>query len=293
LEANGLQDEILRFEDATIERLIRGYTREAGLRNLERMLDAVCRKVAAKVAAGSGESYMVTAEMLEEFLGPVQHLPGLADKKPEVGVAIGLAWTPDGGDILSIESTQMRGKGNVTITGQLGNVMQESVRAAISYVRSRCVELEIDPEVLDRCDLHIHFPEGAIPKDGPSAGVAVATALASLLTDRPVWHNIAMTGELTLRGKVLPVGGIKEKVLAAYRAGIEKVILPELNRKDLHDVPAEVLKKIQFIFAENVDEVFRQALATIILPRPEERRKKHTSGTGGGDKAEKDNHPPK
>jgi ATP-dependent Lon protease len=288
LEANGLQRSHLCFEETAIQAIISGYTREAGLRNLERALDAVCRKVAAKVAAGACDGVCVTPEMLEEFLGPVQYIQDVADKKPEIGVALGLAWTPDGGDILSIESTQMRGKGNVTITGQLGSVMQESVRAAMSYVRSRCADLEIDPEAFDRCDIHIHFPEGAIPKDGPSAGITVATALASLLTDRPVWHNIAMTGELTLRGKVLPVGGIKEKVLAAYRAGVEKVILPAQNRKDLVDVPAEVVKKIEFIFVEAVDEVLQQALATIILPRSEERRKKRVAAPVGEDRRGKD-----
>lgn len=269
LEANGLSYETLVIEDVAIEDIIRGYTREAGLRNLERNLDAVCRKTASRVASGSTQGCCVTPEMLEEFLGPVQYLLETAEKSPEVGVATGLAWTPNGGDILSIESTRMRGKGHVTITGQLGSVMQESVQAAISYVRSKCNELEINPDLFEKYDLHVHFPEGSIPKDGPSAGITIATALASLFTNRPVWHDIAMTGEVTLRGKVLPVGGIKEKVLAAYRAGFTKVILPAKNRKDLHDVPVEIKEKMQFIFVENTDEVFRQALAKIIFPRQE------------------------
>lgn len=270
LESNGLTPELLSFDDTAISGIIHGYTREAGVRNLERNLDAVCRKVASRVAVGDATHRHVLPEMLEEFLGPIQFLREMAEKSPEVGVATGLAWTPSGGDVLSIETTRMRGKGKVTITGQLGQVMQESVQAAISYVRSRCGDLEINPDMFEKYDLHVHFPEGAIPKDGPSAGITIATALASLFTNRPVWHDVAMTGEVTLRGKVLPVGGIKEKVLAAYRAGITRVILPAKNKKDLHDVPEEIKGKLQFIFVENTDEVFRHALAKIILP-PQER----------------------
>jgi len=261
IDENGLTAELIGFEDEALVAIIRSYTREAGLRNLERQIGRICRKVARRVTEGRTEPVAVGPAVVRELLGPERFFSEAAERTDEPGVAVGLAWTPNGGDILFIEATRMSGKKGLTLTGSLGEVMKESAQAALSWVRSRATHLGIAPDFFDSSDLHLHVPAGAIPKDGPSAGVTIATALTSLLTDRPVRSTVAMTGEITLRGKVLPVGGIKEKVLAARRAGIETVILPRRNEKDLEDVPADVQASLRFVFADTIDDVLAHALA--------------------------------
>ena len=260
LEENGLGPDNLRFADDALQRIIRSYTREAGLRNLEREIGRVCRKVARAITEGRNEPVTCTADTAREYLGPERFFSEIAERTEDPGVAVGLAWTPDGGDILFIESTRMAGKKGLTLTGQLGDVMKESAQAAVSYVRSRADRLGIAPDFFETTDLHIHVPAGGVPKDGPSAGVTMTTSVASLLTGRPVRPNLAMTGEITLRGRVLPVGGIKEKVLAAKRAGIATVILPQRNEKDLEDVPPAVRDAMRFVFVETMDQVLDHAL---------------------------------
>jgi ATP-dependent Lon protease len=257
---NGLGALKIDFTPEAVSEVIRSYTREAGLRNLEREIGRICRKIARSITEGETPPERITPEMLQRFLGPPKFFSEAAERTQEPGVATGLAWTPNGGDILFIESTRMSGQKGVTITGSLGDVMKESAQAALSYVRSRAAQLGIAPDFFDKSDLHIHVPAGAIPKDGPSAGVTIAASLASLLSARPVRSDVAMTGEITLRGKVLPVGGIKEKVLAARRAGIKTVILPRRNERDLDDIPEEVRKEIEFVFVDTVDEVLGHAL---------------------------------
>jgi ATP-dependent Lon protease len=274
LEENGLTPQNLRFEDEALLRMIRAYTHEAGLRNLEREIGRVCRKVARAITEGRTDPVVLTADKVREYLGPERFFSEIAERTEEPGVAVGLAWTPNGGDILFIESTRMAGKKGLTLTGHLGEVMKESAQAALSYIRSRADRLGIPPDFFETADIHVHVPAGAIPKDGPSAGVTMATSLASLLTGRPVRPNLAMTGEITLRGKVMPVGGIKEKVLAAKRAGIEVVILPQRNEKDLEDVPASVRESMRFVFVETMDELLAHALE----PRPGEREARAASG---------------
>ncbi len=264
---HGLTDQQLRITDDAVQQMIRGYTYEAGLRRLEQQISTLCRKVAREVAEGRGKRTVVDAKDLEGYLGPVQYLPELAQHEDEVGIVTGLAWTPSGGEILFVEATRMRGKGELRITGQLGDVMRESAQAAMSYAQSKAELLSIDPEEFERFDIHIHIPSGAIPKDGPSAGVTITLALVSLMTGRPVRHDMAMTGEITLRGRVLPVGGVREKVLAAYRAGISKILLPSQNKKDLVDVPARILKKVQIIWIEEIGEVLAAALLKAPAPR--------------------------
>jgi ATP-dependent Lon protease len=260
LRENGLTPENLRFDDAALMLIIRAYTREAGLRNLEREIGRVCRKVARGITEGRREPVSGTVEKVREYLGPERFFSEVAEHTEEPGVAVALAWTPNGGDILFIESTRMAGKKGLTLTGQLGDVMKESAQAALSYIRSRADRLGIAPEFFENVDLHVHVPAGAVPKDGPSAGVTMATSLASLLTGRPVRPKLAMTGEITLRGRVLPVGGIKEKVLAAKRAGIETLILPRRNEKDLEDVPDAVRQALRFVFVDTMDELLERAL---------------------------------
>ncbi|PYS97235.1 MAG: endopeptidase La [Acidobacteria bacterium] len=257
---NGLKADEIAFEDAALARIISGYTREAGLRNLEREIATVCRKVARKRVEGERPRMPIREEDLAGYLGPVRVSREALEKAGPPGVAIGLAWTPFGGEILFVEATRMPGGKSLILTGQLGDVMRESAQAALSYVRSRAEELGIDGSFFARSDLHLHVPAGAIPKDGPSAGVTMATAIASLLTGRPCRPETAMTGEITLRGKVLPVGGIKEKVLAARRAGITRLILPAENEKDLQEIPKPALANLDFIFADTVDDVLRAAL---------------------------------
>jgi len=261
LDQNGLTPERLSFEDEAICRLIREYTHEAGVRNLEREISHICRKVAKKVAEdGDITPTVIQPEQITDYLGPQQFFWGTAEEKDEIGVATGVAWTEAGGDTTTIEVTLMDGKGNLTLTGQLGDVMKESAQAALSWVRSRAAQLDIDSGVFEKTDIHIHVPAGAIPKDGPSAGITMATALTSALTHRPVRKEVAMTGEITLRGRVLPIGGLREKVLAAHRAGIKTVILPKKNTKDLVEVPKDVLAALNFVYVEQMDEVLEVAL---------------------------------
>jgi ATP-dependent Lon protease len=269
ISENGLGNIKIEFTPDTVSEIIRSYTREAGLRNLEREIGRVCRKIARALTEGETAPERVTPDMLHRFLGPRKFFSEAAERTQEPGVATGLAWTPNGGDILFIESTRMNGQKGVTITGSLGDVMKESAQAALSYVRSRAAQLGIAPDFFEKSDLHIHVPAGAIPKDGPSAGVTIAASLASLLSARPVRSDVAMTGEITLRGKVLPVGGVKEKVLAARRAGIKTVILPRRNESDLEDIPEEARKEMAFVFVDTVDEVLRHALRDGVEPLPE------------------------
>jgi ATP-dependent Lon protease len=257
---NGLQEEHLSFTPEALQAMIAGYTREAGLRNLERTVARVCRKVARAHTEGRKEAVVVTPQNLADFLGPQIFVSEIAERTRIPGVATGLAWTPTGGEILFIEATRMRGKGGLTLTGHLGDVMKESAQAALSYIRSNATTLNVAEDFYERIDIHIHVPAGAIAKDGPSAGVAMVVALTSLLTNRRIKPAIAMTGEITLRGKVLPVGGIKEKVLAAARAGITTVILPQHNEKDVIDVPKEIREKMQFLFVEEIHEALAAAL---------------------------------
>ena len=261
IRENGLKRKQISFTRTVVRHIIREYTREAGVRNLERQIASVCRKVAKDVAAGHKKHRdIATLAQLVEMLGPKKFYSEVAERTTEPGVATGLAWTPTGGDVLFIEATQMGGSKGLILTGQLGDVMKESAQAALSYIRSHAAELGINSAFFSKRDLHIHVPAGAIPKDGPSAGVTLATALVSLLTGKPVRSNTAMTGEITLRGKVLPVGGIKEKVLAARRSGISRVILPGKNRDDIEEIPENVKKRLTFHFVDTLDEVFQLAI---------------------------------
>jgi ATP-dependent Lon protease len=266
IRENGLTAEHIAFVDEAILLVARSYTHEAGVRNLERELGRICRKVARAITEGHTGVTQITAQKVVELLGPEKYFSEVAERTMEPGVAIGLAWTPNGGDILFIEATRMAGKKGLTLTGHLGDVMKESAQAALSYVRSRADRLGIPADFFENCDLHIHVPAGATPKDGPSAGITMATALASLLSGRPVRSHLAMTGEITLRGRVMPIGGVKEKVLAARRAGVTTVILPRRNEKDLEDVPENVRKELQFHFVDTIDEVLDIALEPTAVP---------------------------
>lgn len=260
IKEHGLKTMNITFSEAALRKIIREYTREAGVRNLERQIASICRKVARQVVKNSDLAANVTVTSIEKYLGNPKFRFGTAEQKDQVGVTTGLAWTDTGGDILSIEVALIRGKGRLTLTGKLGDVMKESAQAGLTYVRSKADELGISKETLEDYDIHIHVPEGAIPKDGPSAGITMATSLASAMSGRPVRHDIAMTGEITLRGNVLPIGGLKEKTLAAHRAGIDTIILPIENKKDLEDIPANVKKKMRFILVSHMDEVLNTAL---------------------------------
>jgi ATP-dependent Lon protease len=268
-EAAGLEPGNLTLADEAIIHVIRHYTREAGVRNLEREIANISRKVARKVVK-EGKALQVTVgpDDVKEYLGVIKFRDTKAEEKNEVGLATGLAWTEVGGQILSIEATLMQGKGKLLLTGKLGDVMQESAQAAMSYVRSRCGQLGLHSDFYRHLDIHIHIPEGAIPKDGPSAGITLATALISALTKNPVRREVAMTGEITLRGKVLAIGGVKEKLLAAHRAGCRSVILPRDNEKDLADIPANIQQELAIRFVESMDEVLELALERKIEPRP-------------------------
>ena len=257
---NGLGNLKIEFTQETLQEIIRSYTREAGLRNLEREIARICRKIARSITEGESAPERITPDMLHRYLGPPKFFSEVAERTNEPGVATGLAWTPNGGDIIFIESTRMSGQKGLTLTGSLGDVMKESAQAALSYIRSRAERLGIAPDFFEKSDIHVHVPAGAIPKDGPSAGVTIAASLASLLIGRPVRSDVAMTGEITLRGKVLPVGGIKEKVLAARRAGITTIILPRRNESDLEDIPPEVRSELETFFVDTVDEVLAYAL---------------------------------
>jgi ATP-dependent Lon protease len=260
VKAHGLKRKQIPFRRPAIRRIIREYTREAGLRNLEREIGSVCRGVARKVAEGRDETFVIENDTLKEYLGNPRYTMDMAERTSIPGVATGMAWTPTGGDILFVEATKMPGKTSLVLTGQLGDVMKESAQAALSYIRSKACDLGLDEDFYKDVDLHIHVPAGAIPKDGPSAGVTLLAALASLLTAQAVKPKMAMTGEITLRGSVLPVGGIKEKVLAASRSGIRHVILPKENRNDLEDLPEKVRKQITFHEVSRMDEVLELAL---------------------------------
>ena len=275
LEQAGIQPDLLTFQDEAIRDIIQYYTREAGVRNLEREIGSVCRKVARKVVKGEAKDPVhITPENLADYLGVRRFRNMKSEERNEVGLTTGLAWTEAGGEILSTEATLMQGKGKLTLTGKLGDVMQESAQAAMSYVRSRTEVLGIPKDFYRHFDIHIHVPEGAIPKDGPSAGITMATTLVSALTRIPVRRDVAMTGEITLRGKVLPIGGVKEKLLAAHRAGITTIILPKENEKDLSEIPPEIQKSFAIHFVENMDEVLKVALASPVVsePRPASKR---------------------
>jgi ATP-dependent Lon protease len=260
-EANGLKEENIEFSDGALLMILRRYTRESGVRNLEREIAGVCRKAAVEVVKTDRNAHVkITSSSVPKFLGPPRFRYGIADIEPQIGVATGLAWTEMGGELLQVEVTIVPGRGKLTITGQLGEVMQESAQAAMSYVRSRADRIGLAPDFYHKIDIHIHLPEGAIPKDGPSAGITLATALVSALTKTPVRNDLAMTGEITLRGRVMPIGGLKEKVLAAHRGGIKMVLIPKENEKDIEEIPAPILKGVTLMMVEHMDDVLRNAL---------------------------------
>ncbi|MEJ5241808.1 MAG: endopeptidase La [Anaerolineales bacterium] len=272
MEENGIQDLKVEFDIEALKRIIREYTYEAGVRNLEREIGHICRKIARLKAEGKPYPERITPDLIEKFLDPPQYFPPEAERRDEVGVAQSLAWTENGGEVMVVEVAVLDGKGNLQMTGQLGEVMQESCQAALTYVKSRAAAFGIDYEVFDRMDIHIHLPEGAIPKDGPSAGITIATAMLSALTGRPVYHTVGMTGEITLRGRVLPIGGTREKVLAAHRAGLKTVILPEKNLKDLVDIPKAVRTDLKIVPVRHMDEVLKIALSDqVVVPPPRPR----------------------
>ncbi|HET92212.1 MAG TPA: endopeptidase La [Chloroflexi bacterium] len=260
LEEHGLDEYVINFTEGTLRTIIREYTYEAGVRNLDRKIAMVCRKIARHLAEGKSPPQRVTARSLSTHLGPPQFTHGLAEKQDDVGIATGVAWTEAGGDLMLVEVVLMPGKGNLTLTGQLGDVLQESAQAALSYARARSEDLGMDEDLFDKTDIHIHLPEGAIPKDGPSAGITIATALISALTGRAVHHDVGMTGEITLRGRVLPIGGLREKMLTAHRSGLKTIIIPERNKKDLVEIPRKVKRGIRTVLVEQMDEVLEVAL---------------------------------
>ncbi len=260
LKEHGLSESNLKITEDVMYKIIRDYTREAGVRNLERELATLCRKTARKIVQNKQGKVRITPQNLKTYLGIPRYRYGVAEKDHEVGLSTGLAWTETGGDIMGIEASLMKGKGTLTLTGKLGEVMRESAQAGFSYIRSKAQMLQIEEGFHDKYDIHIHIPEGAIPKDGPSAGIAMATAMVSALSNRAVRKDVAMTGEITLRGRVLAIGGVKEKVLAAHRGGIHTVILPLDNRKDMEEIPQNVQKEMSFIFVEHMDEVLKVAL---------------------------------
>lgn len=260
IAANGVTMAKAKFSDTVLHHIIRDYTREAGVRSLERKIGAVCRKVGKSLLLGDKTPLTVSVKNLEKLLGPARFFDTKLSKNDEIGIVTGLAWTQVGGEVLETEAVAVKGKGQLTLTGQLGDVMKESAEAGVTYIRRRADDLGLAEDFYTKTDLHIHLPEGAIPKDGPSAGITMATAIASALTGKAVHHDIAMTGEITLRGTILPVGGIKEKVLAAHRAGIKKILLPVDNKRDMVDVPRSVQEDVQFVFVQSMDEVLSQAL---------------------------------
>jgi ATP-dependent Lon protease len=262
LEEHGLSPKELRFSDGAIRGIIREYTYEAGVRNLEREIGRICRKVTRKLAENKPAPRHITRSALNHYLGPPQYTESLTQEADEVGVAIGIAWTEAGGDLMPVEVSLMEGKGSLTLTGQLGEVMQESAQAALSYARTHASDLGIKADEFDQIDIHIHVPEGAIAKDGPSAGVTMAAAFISALTNRAVHHDVALTGEITLRGRILPVGGLKEKSMAAHRAGIKTIIVPKRNQKDMVDIPKKIQRDLKFIFVDRMDDVLPLVLAS-------------------------------
>jgi ATP-dependent Lon protease len=275
IEENGVGELGLTFETAALQRVIREYTYEAGVRNLEREIGRVCRKIARLKAEGKKYPTSIAPEMIEKLLGPQQVIPPEAERTDEVGVATSLAWTENGGEIMAVEVAVLEGKGGVQMTGQMGEVMQESAQAGLTYIKSRAEKLKIDMEVFERMDIHIHMPEGGIPKDGPSAGITMATAIISALTGRPTFRHVGMTGEITLRGRVLPIGGVREKVLAAHRAGLKTVLLPEKNLKDLVDLPKTAKSELKIIPVKHMDEVLDIALGKQAVVNPPKPRKQN------------------
>jgi len=273
LAANGLREAEVVFTEEALRKIVQDYTREAGVRTLERQIGAICRKSVAKIAAGdtaaagapgtagTSTAVEITPEVVRDMLRKEKFESETSESIEIPGIATGLAVTPVGGDILFIEATRMKGKGEFTLTGQLGDVMRESARIALSYVRSKASELGVDPDVFAQSDVHVHVPAGATPKDGPSAGVAMTMAIGSLFTGRPVRGDVGMTGEITLRGRVLPIGGVKMKVLAAHRAGLSTVILPKRNERDLEDVPEDVRSRMHFVLVDRIDEALKAGLA--------------------------------
>jgi ATP-dependent Lon protease len=264
IREHGLADNSTpQFTEKIVRAIIRDYTREAGVRNVEKLIAKICRKIAKNIVEDEKrrtKEVNVTLKSIRRDLGPPKYQDDEKEQKDQIGIATGLAWTEVGGVLLPIEVATMPGKGNLTITGQLGDVMQESARAALSYIRAREKEFHLPKNFNEKLDLHIHVPEGAVPKDGPSAGIAIASAIFSALTREPVSANIAMTGEITLRGRVLPIGGLKEKVIAAHRAGIDTVLVPEENRRDTEEIPATVLGKVKLVFVQDMNEVLKAAL---------------------------------
>jgi len=261
MEANGLTSANINFSDGALLNITRQYTREAGVRNLQREIASICRKVAREIVnEGSKNQIRITSKAIPKYLGVAKFRHGEKEGKDEIGLTFGLAWTEVGGELLAIETSVMQGTGKLTLTGKLGDVMQESAQAALSYVRARAEQFGLSENFYKETDIHVHVPEGAIPKDGPSAGIAMATSIASAFIRRKVRGDLAMTGEITLRGRVLPIGGLKEKLLAAHRANLKTVVIPKDNEKDLADVPANILKALEIIFVENVDEVLKVAL---------------------------------
>ena len=260
IDANGLKNYSIEFTSEAIYEIIREYTREAGLRNLEREIASICRKIAKDIAQEKPVRNKIIPEVVEELLGPRKFFLDVAEEKDRIGVATGLAWTETGGDIIFVEATKMKGRKELILTGSLGEVMKESAQAALSYIRSHVKELNIPENFYDKFDIHVHVPSGAIPKDGPSAGITIATAIVSLLTGKPAKKDLAMTGELTLTGRVLPIGGVKEKVLAARRAGVKGIIMPKKNDKDLEDIPEYILNEMKFVFVEGIEDVLKEAL---------------------------------
>ncbi|MBW1613640.1 MAG: endopeptidase La [Deltaproteobacteria bacterium] len=264
IEQNGLSEDNISFSDRAILNIIRYYTREAGVRNLEREIASVCRKIAREVAKkGISTKIMISANSLHHYLGVVKFHYDRKEEKDEIGLATGLAWTSAGGELLHIETTVMPGKGELVLTGTLGDVMKESAKAALSYVRTKGRRLGLPDDFYEKVDIHVHIPEGATPKDGPSAGITVATSIASALLRKSVKRNLAMTGEITLRGRILPIGGLKEKIIAAHRGGIEQVLIPQENKKDIEEIPARVLKKVELILVEHMDDVLEKALTLV------------------------------
>jgi len=259
-EQNGLKAKDIHFGAGVIDKIIENYTREAGVRELERVIGQVCRKAARHLVEGEEAPIKVTKKNLTDFLGKVKYLDPKGRKKPQVGVVSGMAWTEVGGTLLPTEVSVLKGKGKLILTGQLGDVMQESAQAGLTYIRSRSDKLKLPEDFYEKEDIHIHLPEGAIPKDGPSAGITMATAMISALTGRKVRSDVAMTGEITLRGTVLPIGGLKEKVLAAYREGVKTIILPKDNERDIEDIPESVREKLEFVPVESMDQVLKTAL---------------------------------
>jgi len=260
VKENGLRLKTMPISSGALLHIIREYTSEAGLRNLEREIGTLCRKTARKIAENEKGPFPITKRNLQKFLGVRKYYPEMDKDSSQVGLSTGLAWTQVGGEVLYVEVTLIGGKGELIITGQLGDVMQESARAAMSYAKANLDVFNVKKDIFDNTDVHIHVPAGAIPKDGPSAGIAMATALISALTDMPVNNDVAMTGEITLRGRVLPIGGLKEKALGALRAGIRTVVMPEKNERDLADIPMSLKRKIEFIPVKNMDEVLSIAM---------------------------------